>query len=284
MTATLERTDEELIAAALPPDPLAAVKVGDEVTVEQMSTYLDDDGAQRTSRGRDICFQPYMDGGYCQRAQHPEHWDHIYPADEQRSGIVQAKWSTYAGEGFPELPAQVDDSGEEVNVNEISGLMRFRNRRDLLLVIGPTEEGSKNYDVLDLTHQRFRRINEEKLVPRRPADPEPTADEMAWAAQWLAKSKKSVLQVARREVRSRRWDVPTMTKSLAKMDIVPPPPTWSGTVNLTISFDLAKAGEGVTPSRMELRAMLRKLFDGPGNEDIKNVRVSTTETPAWTQS
>jgi hypothetical protein len=105
---------------------------------------------------------------------------------------------------------------------------------------------------------------------------------MAWAAQWLAKSKKSVLAVARREVRSRRWNQAEMTESLRKMDIVPPPPKWSGSVTVALSFDMAKAG-GVQPTRLEIRAMLKKLLD-VGNDDLKITAVAMSDNPAWTQS
>jgi hypothetical protein len=129
VTATLERAEQELIEAALPPDPLADIQVGDQVSLDQMVTTLDRNGLIVTNRSLERCYAAYHDIGSCQRAEHPAHWDHIIPEVGDSSGRVHWRWSTYHGEGFPELPAQVDDAGEEVNVEEITGLMRFRNRR-----------------------------------------------------------------------------------------------------------------------------------------------------------
>jgi hypothetical protein len=258
MTATLNApaTLEELLAE-LPPDPLAHIKAGDYLPEGTINTATEE------------CMTQTEGYGWCSReGGHPAHWKHIsLEREEGRSGRV--RWAWEGDFEVPELPAEIEEPPEVVQVERpASGdLMRFRNRRDILLVLGYVQKGSDLVEVLDLTHQRFRRLKVEKLVPRRDSDPEPTVEQMAWVAEFLADRKQAVAQIGLREVKSRRWSRAEMTSALKKADITPPPSKFIGNIEFNVQFELPPgAGQ---PSNSQLRAWMTELLKDAGNDKIK---------------
>lgn len=254
MTTTIEAP---LATAAdpLPADPLADFTVG---------LYISPEEAAETD---ELCGEPSDEDRPCGRGVgHPKHWDHIAFETRGRGGYVAERWQTPA--------AEVDDSNaEEIKVIEEGTLARFRNRRDHLLVLGTTTRKGDSVEVLDLTHERLRVIPRAKLVHRKPNDPMPTPDQMAFMGRFLAERKAAIAKLALDRA-PRYWARQAAQLALAEMDIAVPPQRWQGSVDMRISVLLPPELDG-QPADDQVRLWLRELLKGVENEHIKVTDVTS---------
>lgn len=244
---------EELDMMGRKVDPLAHIKRGDDVTREQM----------RAARN-DPCGQHYHPLGNCARAYgHPVHWQHIAVDDSYvGSGPVLATWMDDKALDVSDAPAELE--GEETPLLDIKpgAMCRFRNRRDLLMILGRTQRGSDTVEALNLTRQRFCRLKIDRLVERKPTDADPTQEQMAWVAEFLADRKHAIGQVGQREVDTRRWSRAEMVQSLAKADLTPPPLKWTGRIDMGITFELPPGVD--RPTDRQLRDLVKDALHADG--------------------
>jgi hypothetical protein len=150
-------------------------------------------------------------------------------------------------------------------------LCRFRNRRDLLMILGKTRKGSDMVEALNLTRQRFCKLRIDRLVERKDTDPDPTQEQMAWVGHFLADRKRAVAQVAQREVDSRRWTRAEMEKSLGKADITVPPLKWTGSVSVTLDFQLPPGAQRPTDS--DLKRLLVQALGKTSERSTDNIQL-----------
>lgn len=248
-------TDDETISDMLGRvvDPLNHVRRGDSVTADQL---------RPGGTNRDRCSQDYHPYGSCARSYgHPAHWQHIALAGGANSGVVVATWNE--DRELDESAARAETTEEETPLLDVKpGTMcRFRQRRDLLMILGRTKKGADTVEALNLTRQRFCRLKIDRLVERKPTDPNPTQEQMAWVAEFLADRKRAIGQVGLREVESRRWSRKEMETSLGKADLTPPPVRWSGRADIGITFQLPAGA-----ARPDNDSLLRLINEAIGSK------------------
>lgn len=138
--------------------------------------------------------------GMCSRTRHPSHWKHIAVSDRTVIGIWRDELTTEEGEGVgdPEVSEPVDLT--------TGNMVRFKNRTDLMLVLGVRKVASSTgtVEVLDLTRKRFRVLRPEQLIARKPGE-DPTAEQIRWVAEFMAERREKTRQVALNELRTGRF-------------------------------------------------------------------------------
>lgn len=252
MTAVAERPTD-MLGREL--DPYADVKRGD--------IWAGEVGEDRATCGTD--YHPY---GYCRRKRgHPTHWQHIAVTGDANRGVVVATWHDDAALDESDAPAEEEKEETPLMKIEPGALCRFRNRRDLIVVLDKTQRGGDTVEALNLTRQRFCRLKIDRLVERKPDDPDPTAEQMAWVAEFLADRKKAIAQIGQREVTSRRWSRREMEESLGKADITPPPLKWSGRISMELGFE-GKPGDK-QPDQVTVQKALREVFAALKDKEIE---------------
>jgi hypothetical protein len=237
------------------PDPLgvdgADIKIGDH------APYV------ATGRcGQRLAGVPGLGYVNCERAVgHPPHHAHYTTG---MSGTVMWVW----GKGDPPMadsPDEVEDAAEaKVERWEVGDRVNYRNKRDVLIVLTVPKRKDKEVEVLDLTHERMRKIPRTKVVPPRDDDPEMTADQFKWMARFLAERRKAAIDVAKRELTNRRWDKNAMNRTLEKLDIAPIPPRYQSTPEMSLRVVLPPGAPKINQDelRRRLRAALVKVYDG----------------------
>lgn len=264
MTAVMESQTD---MAGRPADPLEHVKRGDILTAEQLRTA--DEYPCRVE------YHPY---GLCGRPHaHPDHWQHIGFQSPSAAGVVLATWHNENALDISDAPPEIEQEETPLVSTTAGTLCRFRNRRDLLMILGKTRKGSDTVEALNLTRQRFCKLRIDRLVERKDTDPDPTQEQMAWVGQFLADRKHAIAQIGQREVDSRRWTRAEMEQSLGKADITPPPLRWAGTLNLSLDFQLPHGAERPTNAHLQqlvveaLGATSEKSTDKITLKDIQQV-------------
>lgn len=180
--------------------------------------------------------------GYCQRDHgHGPELNHFVANEDTH--IVTWVWSNGTEELVEKAvaaePAAVEDP-PEAKIEQFTQHMRvnYRNKRDIMLVLSVPKKRDTHVEVLDLTHQKFRKPRKEMLVPARDDDPEPTQEQMAWVAKFIADRRANAFEIAAREVTNRRWGKDEMHASVAKLGISPPPVQHGITVSMSVDFKI----------------------------------------------
>lgn len=179
--------------------------------------------------------------GYCQRETgHGPELAHFVANPDNRT----VTWVWVNGTETIEEPVtevEVEDPAE-LKVETYTPHMRvnYRNKRDVMLVLSVPKKRDERVEVLDLTHQKFRKVRKEMLVPHRDDDPEPTVEQMAWVGSFIAERRAKAYEIADREVTNRRWSREEMHQSVAKIGIAPPPVMYGTSVGLSIDLRLPK--------------------------------------------
>lgn len=172
--------------------------------------------------------------GYCVREPHGPELPHFVVDD--RNTVT---WTWTNGEELVDVPTDttvVDPDDAKVETF-LSGMrVNKRNSRDVLMVLSTPKKRDERIEILDLTHQRFRKIARGELVPVRDDDPEPTPEQMKWVAEFIADRRKAAYDIAAREVGNRRWDRPTMLASVRKIGIAEPPIEYGTSISLSLTL------------------------------------------------
>ena len=191
---TTEKPAEKLVPVD-EPDPMWDIEVGDisQRQAEELREYWDPYGDNHcNARNREAVEdgtwvgEDRYDGYVCTRNDHPDHWKHIATAGRRVIGY----WGGTDPKDLAVVPEDVDS--DEPFALEIGKLYKFRNRRTLLMVVGKRREsGVDKVEVLDLDHEKYRVLDSTKLAPRR-EDMVPTAQQLKWIAQFMAKRRQEV--------------------------------------------------------------------------------------------
>lgn len=180
--------------------------------------------------------------GYCQRELgHGPELNHFVANVDTRA--VTWVWANGTEKLVEQVVAAEPDAVEDppdAKVEQFTQHLRvnYRNKRDILLVLSVPKKRDTHVEVLDLTHQKFRKPRKEMLVPARDDDPEPTQEQMAWVAEFIADRRRNAFEIAAREVTNRRWGKDEMLASVAKIGISPPPVQHGVTVSMSVDFRL----------------------------------------------
>jgi hypothetical protein len=156
------------------------IRVGDPVQESQLPKW---DQARCDVREAGVPDHGYVN---CQRPKgHPPHHPHAYVYGNQVAWL----W----GKEDPPLPdvpdALVDPADATVTEWTVGMRLSYRNKRDVLVLLSKPKLRHKDIEVLDLGHQRFRKIKRELIVPAREDDPEITPEQMQWVGEFIAKRK-----------------------------------------------------------------------------------------------
>lgn len=135
-----------------------------------------------------------------------------------------------------EVVEKIDADDATVESYSVGMRVSKRDSRDVLVVLGAPKKRDEKVEILDLTHQRFRKIRKTLLVPVRDDDVEPTQEQMAWVAQFVADRRTNAYEIAEREVTNGRWRRPEMLASVAKIGIGEPPTRYAVAVGLNIEL------------------------------------------------
>lgn len=180
--------------------------------------------------------------GYCQRELgHGPELNH-FVANEDTLTVTWV-WSNgtekLVEQAVAAEPPDVEDPAD-AKIEKFTSHLRvnYRNKRDILLVLSVPKKRDTHVEVLDLTHQKFRKPRKEMLVPARPDDPEPTPEQMAWVAEFIADRRANAFEIAHREVTNRRWSKDEMLTSVGKLGIAPPPVQHGVTVTLGVDLKI----------------------------------------------
>lgn len=226
-------------------DPLGTdgqvVKTGDILTADQVLLLAPRDryGEDRRSGCAQRCAgAPKIGGyGYCQRrGAHGPELPHLVLVP----GTNEVAWAWQNGEvpldPTPDVLADADDLKVELFTQGLR--VNYRNKRDILFVLAAPRRKDESVEVVDLTHQRMRKIKKELLIPERADDPVPSQDEMRWMGEFIAARRQSAIDIALREMENRRWNRAQMNTSLAKIDIAPRPVRYGASIALTMDLVL----------------------------------------------
>lgn len=258
-------------------DPLgtdgAVVKTGDVLTADQVNKYV----VLRRSEGS--CGQrcagvPRIGAyGYCQRkGKHGPELPHLVITADR-----EVAWAWQNGEVPVDPEPDVLNDPATASVERFTQGLRvnYRNKREILFVLSTPRKKDEQVEVLDLTHQRFRKIVKSALVPARDDDPEPSPEEMAWVATFIADRRSKALEIGLRELENGRWDRNQMNESLAKIDIAPRPIRYGTSFSATVDLTLP---EGVTTINeydyeLKIREAIKAAVEGmePGLK-VRKVR------------
>ncbi len=262
-------------------DPLGTdgklVKRGDILTAEQYALLGKSHPYERNSRG--VCNQqcagiPRVGYGYCQRTTHGPELPHLVTLEE---GSHEVAWVWMNGElpvePTPDEATDPEDAKVEVFTQGLR--VNYRNKRDKLFVLSVPRKRDEVVEIVDLTHQRMRKIKKELLVPARDDDAAPTQDEMRWMGTFIAARRKSALDIALRELENRRWDRDTMNASLAKIDIAPRAARYGTSFSATLDIKLPPGVKeiNIDAAQAKLREVLAEAVKNLGEGyEVRRIR------------
>lgn len=269
-------------------DPLGAdgklVKTGDVLTIEQYALLAEKDTGGGYGTGRSCRQQcagiPGVGYGYCQREKHGPELPHLVVT---RDRVVAWAWQNGEVPVEP-TPDEVEDPADaKVEVFTQGLRVNYRNKRDKLFVLSVPRKRDEVVEIVDLTHQRMRKIKKELLVPARDDDAAPTQDEMRWMGTFIAARRKSALDIALRERENGRWQRDQMNASLAKIDIAPRVPRYGTSFSATLDIKLPpgmvtlNAHEAEIKLRAVLAEAVKNLGEGYEVRRIREVYGGTVE-------
>lgn len=211
--------------------------------------------------------------GYCQRPEeHGPELPHFVATD-----TGEVAWAWQNGEvpvdPTPDVLSDADDA--KVEAYSLGLRVNYRNKRDILYVLGVPKKRDESVEVIDLTHQRMRKIRKDLLVPERADDPVPSQTEMRWMGEFIAARRQSALDIALRELENGRWTRGQMNESLARIDIAPRAArygtSFSVTVDLVLPVGIKDLG-GMTDYAGTLKRVMEAGFKAV-RDDIEVKRV-----------
>lgn len=175
--------------------------------------------------------------GYCVReAGHSPELPHFVIDHERRVTWVWVNGlETVEDQDTPVIP-DLDPADAKVTTFTSHMRVNYRNKRDIMIVLSVPRKRDERVEILDLTHQKFRKVRKELLTPARPDDPEPTQEQMMWVAQFIADRRANAYEIANREVLNGRWGRGEMNASVAKIGISPPPVRRGVSVSLNVDL------------------------------------------------
>lgn len=261
-------------------DPLGrdgrVVQTGDFLTPEQVAQHVVG-GPTRWDRHPNSCGQrcagvPKIGSyGYCQRrgAHGPELPHLVVTADRE----VAWAWTNGVVPVNPEPDVLADPEDAKVEAFTQGMRVNYRNKREILFVLSVPKRKDESVEVLDLTHQRFRKIAKTALVPARDDDPDPSQEEMAWVAAFIAERRTKALEISLRELENRRWNRQQMNESLAKIDIAPRAARHGTSFTATVDLALPRGVRDIDAAEYEqkIREAVRKATE----ELLEGVEVRT---------
>lgn len=233
-------------------DPLAHIVGGGQMTdaeMRKLNENRETSACGSSSAGEEVVGEP---GDWtCSRGEHPDNWKHIATYGGQ---AVIATWGGW------EEGAETGDEAVAAAEPEIGALLKFRNRPTILMPVGL--RGEDQVEVLDLTHQRFRLLKREQLVPR-PADAEPPSAEMlAWVAKFMAERREETRRVARQQRRDGYFKTTEdLNQVLNELGLAPFGTIRRGTISLIWDVETAMTSAEV---REKLKAWAKTLEMPPG--------------------
>lgn len=183
---------------------------------------------------------------HCTRGVHPDHWRHIATAGYRGDQEVLSYWGGIDPKDLATEAVEADPEPEPF-VLQIGQLYKFKNRPTVLMFVG-RRKGQK-VEVLDLTHQRYRVLDEEQLIPRRTDAEPPTTEQMMWVATFMAEGREKVRKTAL-EQRSAGYfkSKQDLDKVLGELHLEPTIMVLGGRV--TVTFDVTVKGlKTVTAAR-----------------------------------
>lgn len=148
----------------------------------------------------------------------------------------------------------------------------FRDQRVVLYVLSEPDGGA--VEVLDLTHQRFRKVATTSVVPARPDDPAITIEQFKWLGEWLSGQRAGARRGAQRGLNNGQWSKAGMNETLAKLDIAPRVQRLvNGSIEL--SFGVRLPAGTAEPSRTVLTQILRQALV----KDHGGIEITSINTP-----
>lgn len=180
-------------------------------------------------------------------------------ADEQPHVALSHRTVLAVWGGAP--PETTVDGAVEPFTPEVGVIYRFRNRDTLLCYVGP--RGQDRVEVLDMTHQRYRVLNRDQLVPRGAGAEPPTPEQMQWVATFLVGRREEVRRNAITQRRNGYFRTSAeLNDVLEELDLAPLQVRHSGVVTLEMRI---QARPGMPRAEIErgMRAwMERELPEG----------------------
>lgn len=192
---------------------------------------------------------------HCTRGVHPEHWRHIATSGYRGDQEVLSYWGGTDPKDLATEPVEADPEPEPF-VLQIGQLYKFKNRPTVLMFVG-RRKGQK-VEVLDLTHQRYRVLDEEQLIPRRTDAEPPTTEQMMWVATFMAEGREKVRTTAL-EQRSAGYfkSKQDLDKVLGELHLEPTIVVFGGTISVTLDVT-AWGVKGTTAVRMAIEEWLKQ--------------------------
>lgn len=231
--ATLDQTDRVVDPWGVGGEP---IEIGRVFTRDEMNRIENQTQCHQRCAGA-----PGVGGyGYCQREHgHDPKLKHFVAYEYDRT--VKWVWETQVDEkdAVPgEVEGDIDAADAKVETFTIGLRVNKRNERGVLMVLSVPKKRDEKVEILDLAHQRFRKIRRDTLVPARDDDAEITPEQMTWVSQFIADRRANVFEIGMREVTNGRWSKATALESLAKIGISEPPVQYGTTVNVSIDLKL----------------------------------------------
>jgi hypothetical protein len=258
-------------------DPLGTdgrvVKTGDVLTTEQRALLAGRRyaGVDNGGCGQRCAGVPKIGAyGYCQRkGQHGPELPHVVVTE-----TGEVAWAWVNGELPVDPTPDVLDDPADAKVEAFTQGMRvnYRNKRDILYVLAVPKRRDESVEIVDLTHQRMRKIRKDVLVPAREDDPQPTQAEMRWMGEFIAARRQSALDIALRELENGRWTRAQMNESLKKIDIAPRPTRYGTSFSVTVDLVLPP---GVTDlgGMRDYAAVLKRVMEAGFKAERNDIQV-----------
>jgi hypothetical protein len=218
-------------------------------TLDRLENLTVGDGIDRYGRewgfngGVPCAVENPVTGALCCRVTHQPGTQHIATDIGEGYSRVIATWRTEEEASIPAPPKEGDPVDEEPVAPEKQkfnpgDLIRFRNRRALLLVMGtreiPTSSGG-TIEVLDLEGKRYRVVDERKVAPRKEGD-EPTEEQMQWAVEYSATKRGDTRKTAFTQ-RRKFADERDFREVLKELELEDRPDGMSGSVQVRIPLN-----------------------------------------------
>lgn len=173
-------------------------------------------------------------GGHytCTRPVHPPHWRHIATGGYRGDVEAIAMWGGTKPSELATEPMMEDPDPGEFDL-EIGQLYKFRNRPTVLMYLGPRK--GKRVEVLDLTHERYRVLAVEQLVPRPAAADPVTPHQLQWVARFMAERRNKTRETAIDQRREGRFNSKAdLDKVLLELHLEPTVQVAKGYVQVTM--------------------------------------------------
>lgn len=211
----------------------------------------------------------------CSRGQHPDHWRHAALSGRLLIG-------TWGGIDPVDLAAEEGEVDPDPEPFEpvVGTLYKFKSRSTLLLMVGSRRGGQ--VEVLDLTHQHYRLLPREKLVPRKPDAPPPTAEQIAWMATFMASQRETTRRVA---VDQRRNDyfksTADLNRVLRELELEPYTPRRVGTITPQVQVSYQGLDDG--EARRRIAEWFNTLTPPPGVQFTRTLRENLVQLSVYDQ-